>query len=184
MPATPPLHSIFERAAAGTAAQGVLLLRAIAQDDHAAFQSALAATQDVNMHGGVALHVAAAYQNPLMMRLLVAAGADIAYAVKSLGEQQQAIARTKYYDDYHEAYMYKYRSKEEEKHYKELGTVSSTLENFAKKYREELAAMENIRLQNAILGELRALRQEIHAAFNDSPLHKKQLSAPAHKKGA
>ncbi|MBI1215097.1 MAG: hypothetical protein GC185_04670 [Alphaproteobacteria bacterium] len=158
-----------------------MLMRAVAADDHEMFDDALRAQPDVNAGHGAPLQLAAHCKNRLLMRYLVTAGADIAYAVEGLKEQRGAISRTRRYtDDYwRDSYTYKYKSKADEKLYKDLTAAISTLDKFANTYKSDLAQLESIRLQNETLAELRALKAEVTEAIHGRPIDKKTLPAPA-----
>jgi hypothetical protein len=155
------------------------LLTAVAQDDHAGFHAALKEGANPNTGAGAPLQLAAVQDNPLMMRWLVTAGADIAYAVKSLKEQRNGIKRSKSYDGYWDNYTYTYKNKEDEQRYKALTAAIGTLEKFAKTYKEDIAQLEAVRLQSETLMALHALKAEVTEAVHGRPLDKKPLPAPA-----
>jgi len=157
-----------------------LLLGAITAGDAAMFEHAVKEKADVNFDRGKPLETAALNNSPLMLRLLVTNGADIRHAVKRMEEEQAAIPRKQRYRDsyYQTGAYYAYRSKEEERRWKQLNAAVKTLNEYEKVYLEKIAPLEAVRLQKQVLDELRALKEDIGVALHGKPVDKPRLGAP------
>ena len=157
-----------------------LLLGAITAGDAAMFEQAAREKADVNFDGGKPLQIAAQEKSPLFMRLLVTRGADVAHAVSHLEKEQAGIWRKqKERDDYYSTVYWAYKSKDDERRYKQISAAVKTLNEYEKTYIEKVAPMEAVRLQQQVLDELRGLRQEITEALHGRPVNKPKLAAPS-----
>lgn len=157
-----------------------LLLGAIASSDTQVFEHAVRSRADVNFDGGKPLEAAAQQNSLLMLRLLVTNGADIRHAVQRLEAEQGAIPRKqKYRDSYYQTgSYYTYRSKEEERRWKQLNSSIKVLNDYEKTYLEKIAPLEAVRLQQETLNEMRALKEDIGHALHGKPALKPKLAAP------
>ncbi len=172
-----------DRAAAEAARQkraNTLLLGAITSGDAVMFEQAAREKADVNFDGGKPLQIAAQEKSPLFMRLLVTRGADISHAVSNLEKEQAGISRKqKTRNDYYDTVYYVYKSKDEERRWKQISAAVKTLGEFEKTYLAKIAPLETVRLQQQVLDELRDLKQEITEALHGKPVGKPKLSAPS-----
>lgn len=152
------------------------LLAAIAVDDHAAFYAALPdARGDVNSGKGQFLRAAAETRNMLFMKELTLAGADISYAATEAARERSGIKKNTYWDDAREDVVTKFNSRADEVRYNTLGAIASTLNDFQKSFTAHIAPAESLKMQERILAEIEALKQEITEMRDGKPLEKPAL---------
>lgn len=155
------------------------LCAAIRGDAHDAFYAAIKQIDNLNQNGGIFLRTAAQARNKLFMKELVSRGADIPYALDVISKEMSQIPRQRAYDEYDDDYIIRYKNKDDERRYKNLSEISTTLQQFQKHYTEHLAAIEVVKNQLRILEEIQALKQEIADLRDGTPLSKGALPPPA-----
>jgi hypothetical protein len=164
-----------------TAAQR--LLAAIAVDDHAAFYAALPdARGDINSGKGQYLRAAAEQGNMLFMKELALAGADISYAAAEATRERSGIRRSTYWDD--DDIVTRFNSRADETRYNTLSAITSTLQDFQKTFTAHIAPAESLKMQERILAEIEALKQEITEMRDGKPLEKPALRSHSGKNPA
>lgn len=155
-----------------------LLLGAIAAGDAQLFEQAAREKADVNFDGGRPLQLAAEKKDFLFLRLLLTRGADVSHAVASLQAEQAGIKRKRHFDDYDYTTRYTFKNKAEEQRWKQIAAAVKTLGDYEKTYRDTIAPLEAVRLQQQMLDELRAVKDDITLALHGRPLQKAKLPAP------
>jgi len=155
-----------------------LFLSAIDNDDTVIFQKAIDGGADVNYANGQPLQRAAMARNFLFLKELMVRGADVNYATEAMKREQNNIPRRRKTNDWGEPTGYTYRNKDEKARYTDLTAAIKTLDDYQKKFINDVMPMESLRLQHETLKEIRALRNEITTALHGKALDKKRLPAP------
>ncbi|HYD17452.1 MAG TPA: hypothetical protein VEF76_03110 [Patescibacteria group bacterium] len=155
-----------------------LLLGAIAANDPRMFEQAIGEGADVNANGGRPLAQAAQEKNFLFMRKLLTRGADIETAIATLETEQGGITRKKNYDDYWDRTTYTYKSKADERRYKQITVTMKTIRDYEKLYLEKIAPLEAVRLQQEIADDIAVVRRLTERAVTGGNVLKPKLKAP------
>jgi hypothetical protein len=175
----------IDRTIAESATPEGRLLRAIANDDVKVFNKALQQDADVNVSKGAPLQLAADIGSPLMLRMLLANGADLRHALTGMRKIQRKIPRERKWDDFQDKNYNVFPDKKSEEYFERLEHICDVLYDLHHESKRTAFLMSlSLDTQGEMLRELRRLNarvEKLEKKFNEAAPRKKK---PAPRKPA